>query len=515
MAKGGVLRVIFGDQLSPKIAALRDLDRERDTVLLMEVREEGELVPSHRQRIALFLAAMRHFSAALAARKVRVEHIRLDDPANTQSLDGEVARAVERVKPSRIVVTWPGEWRLLAQVQGWEKRFGLPVEIREDDRFLASRQDFADWAEERKALRMEFFYREMRRRYRLLMEGDEPAGGRWNFDPENRAALPAGIEIPAGPRFPPDLRTKEVIALVEREFPKAFGRIESFDWPVSAKAARLGLEAFLEQRLPRFGDFQDAMAEGEPRLFHSLVSTSLNLGLLDPLEVCEAAEREWREGRAPLNAVEGFIRQILGWREFVRGLYWHFMPDYAERNEFQAQRDLPGFYWTGETRMNCLAQAIGQTRDFAYAHHIQRLMVTGNFALLAGIAPKQVSDWYLAVYADAVEWVQLPNTHGMALFADGGTMGSKPYAASGAYINRQSDYCGRCAYDPKKQTGEKACPFNFLYWDFVARHADRLAGNTRMAMPLKNLARMAPEKIKAMRSQAAAFLKSPAMSPDY
>ena len=362
---------------------------------------------------------------------------------------------------------------------------------------------------------MEFFYREMRRRYRLLMEGDEPAGGRWNYDPENREALPADIEIPSGPRFPPDARTKEVIALVEREFPEAFGGMESFDWPVSAKAAKLGLDDFLKQRLPQFGDYQDAMAVGEPRLFHSLISTSLNLGLLDPLEVCEAAEREWREGRAPLNAVEGFIRQILGWREFVRGLYWHFMPDYAEGNALQAHRALPGFYWTGATKMHCLAQVIGQTRDLAYAHHIQRLMITGNFALLAGIAPPQVNAWYLAVYADAVEWVQLPNTQGMALFADGGVMGSKPYAASGAYINRQSNYCAACAYDVKKQTGEKACPFNFLYWDFVARHAERLSGNTRMAMPLKNLARMAPDKIGAMRRQAAAFLEGPAMSPDY
>jgi deoxyribodipyrimidine photolyase-related protein len=354
---------------------------------------------------------------------------------------------------------------------------------------------------------MEFFYREMRRATGLLMDGpDEPTGGQWNFDHDNRERLPAGVIPPKPRRFPPDAITAEVMALVAREFPDHFGTLDAFAWPVTAEDAAAALDDFIAHRLAEFGAYQDAMAEGQPTMFHALVGAALNVGILDPREACAAAERAYRAGRAPLNAVEGFIRQILGWREYVRGLYWARMPDYAETNALGATRRLPGFYWTGQTRMACLRAAIAQTRDLAYAHHIQRLMVTGNFALLAGLDPVEVNEWYMVVYADAYEWVELPNTHGMALFADGGVMASKPYAASGAYINRMSDHCRGCAFDVKAATGARACPFNYLYWDFIARHAEGLAKNPRMAMPLRTLAKMDPAKVRAMRAQASAFL---------
>jgi deoxyribodipyrimidine photolyase-related protein len=507
-APGGALRVVLGDQLSHGLSALAGLDPAQDVVLLAEVAGECTYVPHHPQKIVLVLAAMRHFAAELAARGVRVERIALDDPANTGTLAGEVRRAVARHRPARIIATHPGEWRVLEDMAGWEAACGVPVEIREDDRFLCDLAWFRFWARGKKQLRMEFFYREMRRRTGLLMEGAEPAGGAWNFDAENRKALPKGVVPPPPRRFPPDAGTRAVMALVAERFGGHFGSVEGFAWPVTAAQAEAALADFIAHRLARFGDFQDAMAAGEPTLFHALVSTSLNIGLLTPGACCAAAEAAWREGRAPLNAVEGFIRQILGWREYVRGIYWLKMPHYAALNALGATRPLPDFYWTGETPMRCIAQVVRQTRDLAYAHHIQRLMVTGNFALLAGLDPAPVNAWYLVVFADAFEWVELPNTHGMALHADGGVMASKPYAASGAYINRMSDYCRGCAFDVKAAVGERACPFNFLYWDFMARHAQRFANNPRMAMPLRTLAKMDPAKVAAMRAQAAAFLDS-------
>jgi deoxyribodipyrimidine photolyase-related protein len=502
------LRVVLGDQLSTGIAALSDIDPPHDVVLMAEVMAECTYVPHHAQKIVLVLSAMRHFAAALRARGIRVDYMALDDPANTQTLRGEVLRAAARLKPDGVVVTEPGEWRVLQDMLGWEDAAGVPVEIRDDDRFLCSRAGFRGWARDRRQLRMEFFYREMRRRCDLLMDGDAPAGGRWNFDPENRKRLPAKIAPPPIPRFAPDAVTRAVIGLVAMRFPDNMGSAEGFALPVTAADAQAALKDFIAHRLPDFGDWQDAMKSGEPTLFHSLISTSLNLGLLEPLAICRAAQATWRAGHAPLNAVEGFIRQIIGWREFVRGVYWLHMPGYAVLNTLEATRRLPAFYWTGETRMQCLRAAIGQTIEHAYAHHIQRLMVTGNFALLAGIDPDEVDRWYLCVYADAYEWVEMPNTRGMALFADGGIVGSKPYAASGAYINRMSDYCGRCAYDVKDAVGANACPLNFLYWDFIGRHAERFAGNPRMAMPVRGWASMAGGKRDAIRARAAAFLES-------
>jgi deoxyribodipyrimidine photolyase-related protein len=496
------LRLVLGDQCSERLAALRDL-AAGDVVLMAEVAGECTYVRHHPKKIALVLSAMRHFADQLRGRGVHVDYVALDAAGNTQTLRGEMLRAVWRHRADAVVVTEPGEWRLLSDMRGWHEAAGVPVDIRDDTRFLCGIAQFRDWAAGRRGLRLEFFYRDMRRRHGVLLDAaGGPEGGRWNFDAENRKKLPAGMALPRAPRFAPDATTRAVMALVAQRFGAHFGRLDDFALPVTRAEARAALDDFLRERLAQFGDWQDAMQAGEATLFHSLVSTSLNLGLLEPLEICRAAEAAYRAGAAPLNAVEGFIRQILGWREFVRGIYWLHMPEYARLNALGATRKLPWLYWGGETRMFCMAEAVRQTRENAYAHHIQRLMITGNFALLAGLHPDQVDEWYMVVYADAYEWVEMPNTRGMALYADGGIVGSKPYAASGAYINRMSDYCGQCRYDVKTKLGPDACPFNALYWDFMIRNQETLGGNMRMAMPYKNLERMSADDRAAVRAEA-------------
>ncbi|GJD99567.1 cryptochrome/photolyase family protein [Methylobacterium isbiliense] len=502
----GTLRLVLGDQLHPRLAALTDLDPGTDTVLMVEVADETTYVRHHKQKIALVLSAMRHFAQELRAGGVAVDYVALEDAGNTGSFTGELARAVARHRPGRVVVTEPGEWRVWTMMQGWRDEFGVPVEIRTDTRFLCPRDTFARWAEGRESLRMETFYRAMRRRTGLLMRDGAPVGGRWNFDHDNRRRLPADHRPPERLRFPPDAVTREVIALVARRFPDHFGDLDAFGWPVTRRDALRALAHFVEACLPQFGDYQDAMRADAPFLYHALIAPALNLGLLDAEEVCREAERAYEEGHAPLNAAEGFIRQILGWREYVRGLYWARMPDYAATNALGAERDLPWFYWSGETAMRCLADSVRATRRHAHAHHIQRLMVLGNFALLAGVRPAALEEWFLAVYADAYEWVELPNVHGMALWADGGILGSKPYAASGAYIDRMSDYCRGCAYDVRLKEGPAACPFNALYWSFLIHHADRLRPNPRLAMPYRTLDRMSAERRRAIVRDAARFL---------
>ncbi|MDT0501978.1 MULTISPECIES: cryptochrome/photolyase family protein [unclassified Halomonas] len=507
------LVLVLGDQLSLALPSLRDLPVNA-VVALCEVSAEGRYVPHHPQKIALILAAMRHFAAALRKRGYRVHYSALDDPDNTQELMTEAQRLAALHACDEIRVVRPGEWRLW-QAMRERERAALPWRLLEDDRFYTTPDDFAAWAGGRESLRMEYFYREQRRRSGLLMEGDGPAGGRWNLDHDNREPLPAGLSVPAPPRHRHDATTRAVIALVAEHFGDHFGSLEGFHWPVTRRQALVDLRHFIEHLLPAFGRYQDAISDSEPFLFHSRLSAALNLGLLSPREVCEAAEREYHEGRAPLNSVEGFIRQVLGWREYVRGLYWTRMPDYKRGNALSARRGLPSFFWDGETEMRCLRRAIEMTRDNAYAHHIQRLMVTGNFALLCDVAPEALCDWYLAVYADACEWVELPNTLGMVLHADGGLMGSKPYCASGKYIDRMSDHCRHCRFDPKRATGPDACPFNSLYWDFLERHAETLSTNPRMKLIYGNLSRMSEEKRNAMRDQAGAFLEQLDAAPAY
>jgi deoxyribodipyrimidine photolyase-related protein len=497
---------ILGDQLSFDLSSLEDADPKDAVLLMMEVAEEATYVKHHKRKIAYILSAMRHHAEALRAAGWRVDYVTLDDPKNARSFTGEVARAVARHKPDRIVVTEAGEWRVAAMLDAWEDLFGIPVEIRPDTRFIASHAEFAAWAEDRKQLRMEFFYREMRRKTVVLMDGGKPEGGEWNYDKQNRKPAQRDLLMPQLPHFAPDRITREVLALVASRFGDHIGSLDDFGIAVTREQALEAQTHFLQHALPRFGDFQDAMLSDEPYLYHAHLSFYINSGLLDPLDLCRKTEAEYRKGRVPLNAAEGFIRQIIGWREYVRGIYWREGPDYGTRNFLKAKRRLPGWYWTGETEMNCLKQAIGQTIDLAYAHHIQRLMVTGNFALLIGADPDDVDRWYMEVYADAYEWVEQPNTRGMILFADGGLLGSKPYASSGAYIDRMSDYCGACRYDVKQRVGPDACPFNALYWDFLARNRGKLGDNQRLAMPYRNWDRMDAAMQKALQAQAAGFL---------
>ncbi|MFG1172206.1 cryptochrome/photolyase family protein [Erwiniaceae bacterium CAU 1747] len=489
------LCLVLGDQLSFDLASLRELDAARDAVLLVEVREEARHVPHHPQKIALIFSAMRHFARALQQQGICVHYVRLDDPHNSGSVPGELMRWWSQLQPEELHLTECGDWRLEQSIRDC----GLPVHWHTDRRFICSRQEFAAWAEDKKQLRMEFFYREMRRKSGLLMNSDgTPSGGQWNYDADNRKALPKGVAAPYPARFSPDAMTKEVLQLVREQFASHYGAIDTFDYPVTHADAQTLWEYFLDYGLAAFGDYQDAMASDEPFLFHARISAALNIGLLDVRQLCHDVESAFLSGRIKLNAAEGFIRQLIGWREYVRGVYWLKMPDYADGNVFGNTRPLPEFYWTGKTQMNCMQQAIGQSLEYAYAHHIQRLMVTGNFALLAGITPSEICEWYLAIYMDAFDWVELPNTLGMVMHADEGYLGSKPYCASGQYIKRMSDYCRSCVYKVTESTADNACPFNALYWHFIMRHEDRLRSNQRMGLTYKNLDRLAESKRQAL-----------------
>jgi deoxyribodipyrimidine photolyase-related protein len=502
---------LLGDQLDTDSAQLPDFDAARDRLLLIEAPGEATHVWSHKARIALFLAAMRRFGSELRARGLPVIHVALDDPryADVPSLVGRLARVIADSGARELVVIEPGEWRLARDIEAMCRREAVTLTVLADTHFLCSREQFSAWANGRRELRMEHFYRWMRRTHGVLVDAEgEPEGGRWNFDADNRDAYPkdgpGAIAEPA--RFAPDEVTREVLALVRRDFAGHPGRLDQFFWPVSRSQALAALERFVDARLASFGHYQDAMWTDTPFGWHALLATSLNLKLIRPREVIAAAERAYRERRLPLASVEGFIRQVLGWREFIRGVYWHFMPQLAEANHFAHRRPLPRWYWSGETRMNCMRQVIGQTLQYGYAHHIQRLMVTGQFALLAQIEPRQVADWYLAVYVDAVEWVELPNTAGMALFADGGRFTSKPYVASGAYIRRQSNYCNGCAYRPQVRSGAGACPMTALFWNFLIRHERALAASPRTALMARNVNRLDAGERAAIRVRAEEML---------
>ena len=501
------LVLLLGDQLSLNISSLADSDPARDVIVMGELASEATYVPHHRKKLAFIFASMRRFADALRAKGWRVEYHHFDRTGTIKDFRSLIADATRRFRPQRLIITEPGEHRLAQEFSRWEADFDFEVEVREDHRFICSHSDFSAWSDNRASLRMEFFYREMRRKTGILMENGEPAGGRWNFDAENRKRAPKDLQPPPPKRFEPDAVTAGAIAEVAETFPGGFGALTPFWFATSPEDADAVFEDFLTARLPAFGDYQDAMMANEPFLYHSLISMYLNIGFLDPLDICRRAEAVWRAGRAPLNAVEGFVRQILGWREFVRGVYWREGPDYTRNNALKASRRLPDFYWTGDTDMACMKAAIAQTQEDAYAHHIQRLMVTGNFALIAGIDPYSVHEWYLSVYADAYEWVEAPNTIGMALFADGGVVASKPYAASGAYIDRMSDYCGDCRYRVKTKTDEDSCPFNALYWDFLIRNETPLGANPRLSRIYQNWRRMDASKREAYLLRAKRILE--------
>ena len=502
------LIVVLGDQLSPHIPSLLSGDKKSDVVLMAEVKTEASYVRHHKKKIAFIFSAMRHFADELRQSGWTVDYRVISETGPAGTFTSELERAIALHRPNRISVTSPGEWRVLTEISSWSDRFSIPVGILPDTRFICSTDDFAAWARGRKQLRMEYFYREMRRKTGLLMQGPDPEGGRWNFDRDNRRPAKADFFMTRPPRVAPDEITLDVIRTIAEMFPDNIGDLEPFWFAATRADAEVALEHFIAHSLPRFGDYQDAMLDGEPFLYHSVISPHINVGLLDPLDVCRRVEAAYRAGKAPLNAAEGFIRQIIGWREYVRGIYWLKMPGYANANTFTHDRPVPEFYWTARTSMACVRAAVGQTIKEAYSHHIQRLMVTGNFALLAGISPQALHEWYLAVYADAFEWVELPNTIGMSQFADGGLLASKPYVASGAYIARMSNYCAGCSYDVKDATGPKACPFNSLYWAFLLRHRDRLEQNPRMAQMYRTWERMDGDKRVAILKRAELVLTS-------
>ena len=508
------LVVVFGDQLHHDASAFDGFDPDQDVVWMAEAEFESTHVWTHKQRIVLFLSAMRHFRDELKEKGFEVCYAQMEESKKTKRLSERLRIDLRAMSPDKLIAVQPGEWRVLKGLEKVCKENEVELELREDKHFYTTPDDFREHANGRKSIRMEFFYRELRKRFDVLMDEGNPAGGEWNFDKENRGSFPKkGPDDPGqGPAHQADDVTRQVIDLVNDRFADHPGSLESFNWPVTRAEAKRDLDKFIKERLPTFGKYQDAMWQDEPWLYHSLISSSLNLKLLNPREVVEAAEQAYRDGEAPIAAAEGFIRQILGWREYVRGIYWMHMPGYIDRNEMSASEDLPEFYWNGETDLQCLKQAIGQTLEHGYAHHIQRLMVTGLYALLLGVNPKKVHEWYLAVYVDAVEWVELPNTLGMSQYGDGGLMASKPYIASGKYIKKMSNYCQACPKYPEKRTGEDACPFTTLYWDYLLRHEDKLRKNQRMSLQVRHIDRIDQSERKEIQSLADLIRKSPACS---
>jgi deoxyribodipyrimidine photolyase-related protein len=498
------LVLVLGDQLSSNLSALQDADKASDVVVMAEVADEASYVPHHPKKIALIFASMRKFAATLRRDGWNVAYTQIDDPENSGSLTSELLRRAEDSGAQEVLATESGEWRVISMLED----LPLPVHQLPDTRFIASHKEFEDWAEGSKQLRMEFFYRIMRRKTDLLMDGDKPEGGKWNYDHDNRKPAPADITFDGPLRFEPDSLVQNVLETVQNRFGNNFGDLDDFWFATDATQAQEQLDHFIEHGLAKFGDFQDAMLSDHRFLYHGLVSFYINTGLLDALDVCKAAEAAYRAGKAPLNAVEGFIRQIIGWREYIRGIYFLQGPDYMASNYLHHTRKLPEFYWGAETRMKCMSKAVEQTKVEAYAHHIQRLMITGNFALLAGIDPAEVHEWYLAVYADAFEWVEAPNVIGMSQFADGGIVASKPYVSSGSYINKMSDYCKGCAYKVAVKTGPEACPFNVLYWHFLTRHREKFENNPRMGQMYRVWDKMDEERKATVLADADKVLET-------
>ncbi len=507
------LYLILGDQLDRNSLIFNEVDTKNDCFWMAEVREEATHVWSHKQRIALFLSAMRHFAEELRKKELPLEYHSLTEH-DFKSLAEALADTLQKERPEEVWFVRPGDYRVFESLVKTCEQHDVPFKQLNDQHFLSSPKEFKQWAGDKKQLRLEYWYRELRKKYQILMEDDgdnkNPLGGKWNYDESNRKAYKKDgpKSVPNTISWEADAITQDVIELVNQEYPDHPGKLSQLYWPVTPKQAQQALDRFFESCLDNFGDYQDAMWTDEPFLNHSLISSALNMKLLHPLQVIQSAEKHHREKGASLAAVEGFIRQILGWREYVRGLYWLHMPDWLEMNTLNAQQNLPEFYWTGKTEMTCLRQSIQQTLDYGYAHHIQRLMVTGLFSLLYGVEPKQIHQWYLAVYVDAVEWVELPNTLGMSQYADNGIMASKPYVASGNYINKMSNYCKHCRYKPSQAVGEGACPFTTLFWDFLDTHADKFKNNPRMGFMLKNLYRKSEEDIKEIKAQAITFRES-------
>lgn len=496
------LRLILGDQLNPQHPWFASTHPDV-LYVLMEMRQETDYVLHHAQKILAIFAGMRDFAKQLRATGHRVHYFNIDDPSNAQQLSKNLATLITEHGVSHVEWQSPDEYRLDKQLNTWFSSSGLLGGEVDSAHFLSSRDEAGELFAGRKQWRMETFYRKMRLRHGVLLdEFGEPVGGQWNFDAENRKPWRGD------PPEPDDTRPHHNHTALWQSIAGAgvasFGKpcAGDFRWPMNRVEALQQMAFFISSVLPHFGDFQDAMSTKATRLFHSQLSFALNVKMLNPREVIDAAENAWRNGHAPLAAVEGFIRQILGWREYIRGVYWAHMPGYENNNVLNHSAPLPEWFWTGETQMRCLADSIGNSLQHAHAHHIQRLMIIGNFALLAGLDPQSLHRWYLGIYIDAFEWVELPNTLGMSQFADGGLLASKPYVSSAAYIHKMGDYCKTCAYRRDQRIGESACPFNALYWDFHLRHADKLSRNPRIGMVYRNLAKMDALETEAIKKQA-------------
>ena len=499
------LVLILGDQLDINSSALSNFNSSTDEVIMIESRNESDYVWSHKAKIAIFLSAMRHFAQTLRVKNIPLTYIK----ESNLTIEEVLRQKILENSITHLLCVEPGEWRLKIAIENLARELNVHLLMKDDDHFYCSGAEFRDWVKDKKELRLEYFYQYMRKKHHVLMDSEsEPIGGQWNFDDQNRRPYskkgPGLIIEPLS--FPADEITREVFDFVERQYPDHPGSLEHFIWPVTRDQALVALDHFVNHRLANFGMHQDAMWKETPFGWHSILSTSLNLKLINPREVIESVLDAYQNNALDLSAVEGFIRQIIGWREFVRGIYYLDMPQMAQANFYKHQRALPNWYWTGDTKMNCMKDTVGQTLKYGYAHHIQRLMITGNFALLAEVLPQQVSDWYLAIYVDAIEWVELPNVVGMALFANGGRFTSKPYIASGAYVKRMSNYCDRCQYKPDIRHGEQACPMTTLYWNFLINHQSEFNQNPRMRLMTANLSKISNEDQRLIQNHAKAIL---------
>ncbi|MFB1081917.1 cryptochrome/photolyase family protein [Jeotgalibacillus sp. JSM ZJ347] len=496
-------RWIFGNQLCHELPIVKEADKEHDVFLMIEAESRSTWQHYHKQKLVLIFSAMRHFAAELEDKGYRVDYREAD------SFEDAWKAHANEFEPEKVFYTLHMDYRMTQAMKKWEKSLsGIDVEV------LDARPLFLLTAEEIKGelkgdgpWKMDPFYRRMRKRLDVLIEDEDPVGGKWSFDQDNRKSAKSDTTFTTARSFRPDDITKEVMEKVEKQFKDNPGEIKPFRWAVTRKEALQALNQFIKERLETFGTYQDAMLQGDDFMSHSLLSSSINIGLLTPMEVVRKAEQAYLDGEVPLNSAEGFIRQIIGWREFIRGVYLKKMPDYGDVNKFNHQRDLPSFFWDAETDMNCMHESIRPVVEHAYNHHIQRLMVIGNYATLFGLSPQQTADWFNEMYIDAHDWVVLPNVLGMALYADGGVLSTKPYVASGKYINKMSNYCGSCKYNVKHQTEEDACPFNALYWHFLDRHADTLSNNHRMGLVYKQWQKRDPDVKRAILEKAERVLK--------
>ena len=503
------LRLILGDQLNTNHSWFKTID---DTVnyVMMEVRTETDYAQHHIQKVVGFFSAMRSFAAELQSKKHKVIYIHLNDKNNLQSFEKNLDALLNQGNYTQFEYQLPDEYRLDVLLKNYCNQLLIPYSVYDTEHFFSKREELGNFFEGKKMFLMESFYRAMRKRHNVLMEGDKPATGHWNYDGENRKKLPKNHKLTPPLVFNNDV--SKIVAKIKDTDISTIGSIDAanFVWPINREQSLALLDFFVAEFLPLFGSYQDAMTPNEWSLYHSRISFSMNVKMISPKEVIDRAIQEWenRKDEIEYNQLEGFVRQIIGWREYMRGIYWLKMPEYASLNFFNNTEKLPDWFWTGKTKMNCLKDAITQSLEYAYAHHIQRLMITGNFALLAGVHPDEVDAWYLGIYIDAIEWVEITNTRGMSQFADGGIVGTKPYVSSASYIDKMSHYCGSCFYKKALKTGEKACPFNSLYWNFYDKHEDKLSKNPRIGMMYNVWRKMKPEDKSALLEQADYYLKN-------